>query len=225
MGRIDAYDYEWPAALEEYRTALALKPDYATAHKWYGESLFAIGKLPEALAELDRAMELDPAASIIKVTRAFVLFCARDYQGALAQLKKVLEVDPGFTPVHGNLAGLYVLQGKYAEALAEMDKIPQLSDVGLQWWRAWIYGLSGRRAESLELTRGLEDRSRREYVSHLGIGILWMALDDEDRAFAQFMKACEVREDGLSGVKVDPIFDAVRADPRFQDLLRCVHLE
>jgi serine/threonine-protein kinase len=225
MGSIYRYDYEWLAALQELRTALALKPDYATAHQWYGDSLLALGKLREAQAELDRALELDPASSIIKVVRAGVLVRARDYQGALAQYKKVLEVDPEFNRVHASLAWLYALQGKHAEALAEVDKMPQLSDVGLQWWRAWIYALSGRRAESLELTRGLEDRSRREYVSHVGLGRLWLALNDKDRAFAHLMKACEVRENGLAGVKLDPHFDAARADPRFQDLLRCVHLE
>jgi serine/threonine-protein kinase len=221
MGQIYTYDYEWPAALQEFRTALALKPDYPTAHLWYGESLLSLGKLPEAQAELDGALELDPASSIIKVVRAYVLVCARDYEGALAQYKKVLEMDPGFN-LHGDLARVYALQGKYAEALAEGDTS---SDVGKQWWRAWVYALSGRRAESLELTRGLEDRSRREYLSHAGIGILWLALNDKDRAFEHFMKACERRDVGLSRVKVSPPFDAARADPRFKDLLRCVHLE
>src|SRR5262249_29524130 len=146
-------------------------------------------------------------------------------QGALAQYKKLLEVDPGFNRVHGDLAWVYALQGNYAEALAEVDKIPQAPDVWLQWWRAWIYALSGRRAESLELTRGLEDRSRREYGRHVAIGTLWMALNDKDRGFAHFKKACEQRDPALSGVKVSPFFDAARADPRFKDLLRCVHLE
>src|SRR5262249_15248321 len=225
MGNIYAYDYEWPTALQEYRTALALKPNYATAHQWYGESLAYLGKLPEAQAELDRALELDPSSSIIKVVRAWVLNCARDYQGALAQYKKVLEVDPEFNRARSGLASLYALQGKYAEALAEVDKMREVRDVILQWFHAWVYALSGRRAESLELARGLEDRSQREYVSHVGLGILWMALNDNDRAFAHFMKACEVRAARLALVKVAPIFDAARADPRFQDLLRCMHLE
>src|SRR5262249_16781055 len=82
MGSIYAYDYAWPTALQEFRTALALKPSYPTAHQWYGESLLALGKLREAQAELDRALELDPASSIIKVARAYVLVYARDYQGA-----------------------------------------------------------------------------------------------------------------------------------------------
>src|SRR5262249_55061077 len=121
----------------------------------------------------------------------------------------------------------YALQGKYAEALAEVDKMREVPDFTLQWFRAWVYALSGRRAESLELARSLEDRSRRENVSHVPIGNLWLALNDKDRAFAHFMKACEVREVGLllASVKVSPAFDAARADPRFKDLLRCMHLE
>jgi len=137
----------------------------------------------------------------------------------------VLETDPGFNSVHAWLAQLSALQGKYAEALAEVDKIPEISDVRLQWWRAWIYALSGRRAESLELARTLEDRSLREYVSHVSLGLFWLALNEKDRAFAHFMKGCEAREVSLSGVKVAPAFDAARADPRFKDLLRCVHLD
>jgi len=106
-----------------------------------------------------------------------------------------------------------------------VDKIPQLSDVRLQWWHAWVYALSGRTAESLELVRGLEERFGREYHSHAGIGMLWLALNDKDRAFAHFMKACEVREELLASLKVNLAFDAARADPRFKDLLRCAHLE
>jgi len=225
MGQIYAYDYEWPAALQEFRTALALKPDYATAHQFYGELLLQLGKLPEAQAELDRALQLDPASSIIKVSCANLLAIARDYEGALAQYKKVLEVDPGFVGVHYGLAGLYILQGKYAEALAEVDKTPELTDVGLQWWRAYIYARSGRRAESLELARGLEERFGREHRLHTVMGNLWLALNDMDRAFAHFMKACEGREVGLAWVKVHPDLDAARADPRFKDLLRCRHVE
>jgi serine/threonine-protein kinase len=225
MGMIYRYDYEWPAALQELRTGLALKPGYATAHQWYGQLLLQLGKFREAQAELDKAMELDPASSIIKAARAGVLVAARDYEGALAQYKKVLETDPEFTPVHGHLATLYALQGKYAEALAEVDKIPGISEVGLQYFRAWVYALSGRTAESLELARSLEDRSRREYVSHVTLGSLWMALNDKDRAFAHLMKACEVRDDVLAYVRVFPNFDAARADPRFKDLLHCMHLE
>src|SRR5262249_42694700 len=96
MGGIYVHDYEFSAALQEYRTALALKPDYPTAHQWYGELLPALGNLREAQAEPDRAGELDPASSILKVVRARVLICARDYEGALAQYKKVLEMDPEF---------------------------------------------------------------------------------------------------------------------------------
>ena len=220
-----SHDYEWPAALQEFRTALALKPDYPTAHLWYGWTLVTLGKVREAQAELDRALELDPASSIIKVQRATILVCARDDQGALTQYKKVLEMDPGFDRAHSSLAGLYARQGKYAEALAEYGKIGEVKDVDVQWFRAWVYALSGRRGESLELVRSLEDRSRREHVSHLRLGHVWLVLNDNDRAFAHFMKACEEREVGLTYVKVSPVFDAMRADPRFQDLLRCVHLE
>jgi hypothetical protein len=134
-------------------------------------------------------------------------------------------MDPGFDPVYGNIGTLYALQGKYAEALAEVDKMREARDVWLQGFRAWVYALSGRRSESLELVRGLEERSGREYASYAGLGTLWMALNDKDRAFAHFMKACEVRDPLLQNVKVSPVFDAARADPRFQDLLRCVHLE
>src|SRR5262249_10795093 len=201
------YDYEWPAALQEFRTALALKPGYATAHQWYGNSLLALGKLREAQEEFDKAIELDPASSINKVGRANVLVCARDYEGALAQYKEVREMDPEFKPGQSDLARVYVFQGKYVEALAEVEKIPQITDIGLQWWRAWIYALSGRRAESLELVRGLEERFARKYQWHVGLGTLWLALNDKDRAFAHFMEACKVREVGLTYVKGDPAFD------------------
>lgn len=140
-------------------------------------------------------------------------------------MQKTLELDPSFEAARFVLARDYSAQGKYAQALEELDKIRSVPAIRVQAWRAYLLVLSGRRAEALTLVQDLEERSEREYVPAGGRAGVWMALGDKDRAFALFEKACAQRGPFLAALKSSPYFDSLRSDPRFKDLLRCVHLE
>ena len=115
------YDYDWQTAEKEFRRAIQLNPDYATAHQWYAEYLAWQGRFDEALAESERARQLDPMSLIIATDRGAILFYARKYDRAIDQFRAVLDMDPGFGNARGFLAAAYVQQGKFAEALKEND--------------------------------------------------------------------------------------------------------
>ena len=118
-----------------------------------------------------------------------------------------------------------MLQGKYDDALAELDKIRQAPSGLAEALRARIHARAGRRPEALQLLHDMEERSGRGYVRASQLGIVWVALGDKDRAFALFEKGCSERDSLLHYVKSDPSFDPVRSDPRFKQLLKCLHLE
>src|SRR5467141_637580 len=225
LGLISLYDFDWQTALNEFRAAIELKPDYAAAHKFYGQALTGFGQLEEGLAELERARQEDPTSLIINNNIAYNHLVARDYVGAASRLKKNLEMDPSFWLSHLDLAGAYMLQGKYDDALAELDKIRQAPSGLAEALRARIHARAGRRAEALRLLHHMEERSGRGYVRASQLGIVWVALGDKDRAFALFEKGCSERDSLLHYVKSDPSFDPVRSDPRFKQLLKCLHLE
>lgn len=225
LGLISLVDYDWTTAIHEFRAAIELKPDYATTHQWYAQALDDLGRVQEALAELERARELDPTSLIINQNLGTTEISARDYAAATAQLKKTLEMDPGFEVARLGLLWVYSLQGKYDDALAELDKLRLTPSTTVEALRAQIHALAGRRSEALRILRELEDRSRHEYLAPSSLGLIWLALGDKDRAFALFEKACAVRDSRFRSLKVDPSYDAFRSDPRFKDLLKCAHLE
>src|SRR5438105_6922451 len=103
LGNLAAHEYDWPVAIREFRTAIELKPDYATAHQWYAEALASVGRLPEGRAEIDRALQLDPTSLIINDSSGLLIYFGREYERALAQFRKTLELDPGFDVVHGDI--------------------------------------------------------------------------------------------------------------------------
>jgi TolB-like protein/Flp pilus assembly protein TadD len=225
LGNLSAHEYDWPAAIREFRTATELKPDYATAHQWYAEALASMGRLQEARAEVDRALQVDPTSLIINDCSGFVSYLGRDYERALAEFKKTLEMDPGFDRAYGDIAGVYAAQARYAEALAELDKMHLMPATALQSNRAYIHALAGHRSEALRLLRDLEESAKREYVLPASLATVWAALGDKDRAFALLKKACAEHDSTLLWLKVDPSWDTLRSDPRFKELLACIHLD
>jgi serine/threonine-protein kinase len=225
LGNLSAHEYDWSVAIREFRTATELKPDYATAHQWYAEALASIGRLPEARAEIARALQLDPTSLIINDSSGLISYFGRDYERALAQFNKALELDPGFERAYIDIAVVYAVQARYPEALAELDKIRVVPAVATQSSRAYVHALAGNRSEALRLLQDLEERSRREYVLPVSLAFVWAALGDRDRAFTLLKRACAERDSGLIWLKMDPSWDMLRSDPRFKELLACIHVD
>lgn len=219
----ETFDFDWETAEKEFRRAIELDPNYATAHEWYAEYLGLQGRFGEALAESERARRLDPLSLIIAADKATILYYARQYDAAIAQSRAIKEMDPAFPLAHMALAA-YVEKGRFEEALAEIKDSSQESDIWTSAWQAYVYGRSGREPEAQKALEKV--RASYEHGKTNADPVLWAYLGtgDREQALVWLEKAYATRSNLLTTLKVNPAFDPLRNDPRFIDLLRQVHL-
>ncbi|MGQ0812879.1 MAG: tetratricopeptide repeat protein [Gemmatimonadota bacterium] len=225
-----AFDRDWRAAERAFRRGIELDPRYSTGHTLYGYYLNITGRQEEAIAEARRGVELEPLSLIINAALGWKLHFARRYDEAAAQYHKTLELDPNFPVVHTWLGLTLVQQGKPDEAIAEFQRGVALAGGRLpQWWAqgglGYAYAKSGRPAEARRILEQFEHESRRRYVSPDLMAIIYFGLDDRERAFQWLERAVEERSNWPLYLRVDPMFDTVRNDPRFQRLLKKMGLE
>ncbi|MBI3678871.1 MAG: tetratricopeptide repeat protein [Acidobacteria bacterium] len=221
-----SYEWDWAGAEKDFLRAIEFSPGYATAHQWYAECLVYLGRLDEALAAIERARELDPFSPAINDSMVRILYYSRRYDRALEECRNTLELHPNFDQAHILLGRVYVQKKMFSEAVAEFQKAVALSD-GLPGAIAWLghaYAVSGRKQDALRVLQDLKDLSKRRHVSPFLIAIVYAGLDDREAALAWLEKAYDDREAALRAIKVDPNLDNLRAEARFQDLLRRVGL-
>ena len=218
------YDFDWPGAEAEFQRAIAIAPSSALAHGGYGFFLTMEGRFEEGEAELKRASELDPLnlSSTIRVGLPFVL--RGQYEKGREQYRKVLEMDPNFEFAHFALGSMENWRGRPADAILELQKAPALRSFPLLVANlGYTYAASGRRDEALKL---IDELSRRPYPPPASIAMIYLGLGDKDRVFEWLGKAYEERDgEQLRFLKVEPLYDPVRSDPRFIDLLKKVGLD
>ncbi len=218
------YDWDWAGAEKEYKRAIELSPGYATAHQWYAEYLSHMGRHDEAIAEIERAQELDPLSLIIGAVGGEVLLNAGRSDEAIAQCRKTLELNAGFWVGHRCLGQAYEQEKLYEQSIAEYAKLsgPGVNNPARSPGLARVYLAVGKRAEALKIISNLRELSKQRYVpSYLAMAEISIALGDFDRAIAWLEKAYRARYYGLAlSLKVAREFDLLRSDPRFQDLLR-----
>ncbi len=220
------YDRDWPAADREFKRAIELNPNYPVAHHWYALFLMSVGRMDQALAEIKRAQELDPLSLPINMSVGWVLGMARRPDESVEQLRKTLEMDPNFVVAHHRLGLAYEQQGKYDEAITEFQQVVSLSGgkpMGIAGL-AHAYALSGKREQAQKNLAELLEMSKQRYISPASIAAVYAALGDKDKAFAWLEEADKEHDVMVARLKVDSRFDSLRADPRFQDLLRRVGL-
>ncbi len=217
-----AYDWNWPAAERDFKRAIELNPNYATAHQWYASYLLQMGRFDDATEEIKRAQQLDPLSLIINANKGYYLYFARQYDAAIEQYRKTLEINPGFGVGRFYLAQAYVQKRMYAEAIAEFQKLITSPTDDLETAAAlgYVYAQSGRREEAQKILIEMMELSKNRYVSPLYIATVHTGLGDQDQAIEWLYKAYDARHPGLVLIKVDPMFDGLRADQRFQELLR-----
>jgi DNA-binding winged helix-turn-helix (wHTH) protein/TolB-like protein/Tfp pilus assembly protein PilF len=220
------YDWERRTAEREYRRAIELNPGYVTAHQWYGLFLMQEARFDEALPELRRAQEIDPLSLAVAFNIGlFSIFTGR-YAEATAQLKRTIELEPNYSIARNFLALSYWYQSMPDECLAEYHRCVELlrssahlAGLGLG------YALTRRNAEARAVLDELEDGVSHAYVSPTGLAQVYVALGEKDRALECLERACDERDPWALWNKVNPVFESVRSEPRFQDLLRRVGLE
>jgi DNA-binding winged helix-turn-helix (wHTH) protein/TolB-like protein/Tfp pilus assembly protein PilF len=219
------FDWDWARAEREYRRALELNPDYATAHHWYANYLITMGRHAEAMEEMRLAQRLDPLSTIIEGNIGNHLYYTRRYDRAMEHFRKMLEMEPDFYGTHTNLGGVYEQKGMYGEAISEFEKALALDDnLPTRAWLGHAYALAGMTAAAHEVIGDLEERAQSRYISPYDIAVIYVGLGDVGRAFAWLEKAYQDRSDSLVWLAVDPRLDGIRGDPRLTDLMERVGL-
>lgn len=220
------YDWDVAGAEKGYQRAIELDPNYATAHQWYAVHLAVNGRYPEAIAEIKRAQELDPLSLIINMNVGWVFYFARQYDETLEQCQKTLELDANFALTHWLIGQAYCEKKMYEEAIAEFQKAVALS--GNDPIQIAIlghgYAVAGRPGEAQKVINELLELSRQKYFPPYFIALIYAGLGEKDTAFTWLEKVFAERSADLTVLKAEPMFDPLRSDPRFQDLLRRVGL-
>ena len=195
-------------------------------HHWYSHLLVAQGRFSESLSESLRALALDPLDGGINFHLGFHYFNARQLEQARAQLQKTLAMNPGFGEAHGMLGAVYEQQGRYQEAIAELQKSMELGGIDARGNIGHVYALSGRRGEAQKILRQLQEEAKSKPVSSYNVAKIYAGLGEKEQAFAWLEKALAERDSNLTipGLKVDVLFDNLRSDPRFAELLRRIGL-
>lgn len=222
---VQNYDWDWPRAGKEYRLAIELNPNYATAHHWYAEHLAFLGHFDEALRESERARQLDPMSVIIAADNGVILFYSRQYDRAIAQFHAVQEMDPNLARTT-MIRQAYAQKGMFAEVLAEDEK--WRSRYGDAFWiwsdLAYVYGRTGRQAQAMDALAKVEEWHRRHPMDAAMLVAPYIGMGDKENALIWLEKAYAQHSNAMATLKVDPLYDPLRSDPRFQDLLRRVRL-
>jgi serine/threonine-protein kinase len=227
LGWAHFHDWDWAGAEKEFKRATSLNSSYPTAHIWYADFLTAMGRFDEAEAELNRAAETSPLSPVVGVAAAARDYYARQYPAAIEQCQKTLAQDPAFVPAHVLLGRAELLKGQVADSLTEMRKALELSEGDTNELGALAYVLAGagHSAEANKLLGQLKERAQQTYVQPLALAMVHVALGNRNEALDWLGKAFDDRSDGLVYLKVDPAFDSIRSDPRFQDLAQRVGLK
>jgi adenylate cyclase len=216
------FDWDFSSAESEYKQAIELNPNYATAHHFRALNLMAMEQADLAIAEMNKAQSLEPLSLIINTNLGWMLYFARQYEQAIEQYQKTLEMDKNFYPARFRLGQAYLQTGSIEEAVKEFEEAVTLSDRKARPLAllGYAYGLSGDRTAAERMLKELNELAKKRYVSSLEIARLHLALGETDQVFDCFNKAVEEREGWLIWVKLEPSFDSLRSDPRYAELLR-----
>ena len=223
LGQIsDYYDYDFVTAEKEYRRAIELNPNYATAHQWYAEHLSALKRNDEAIVEIRRALDLDPLSVIMNRIYGDILADGRKYDEAIAQYQKTLDLDPNFTTAHYFLGRAYEFKGMYDEAVAEYTKSQAISILPPETVQKLkdVYARSGWKAYLKMSIDLLMHDSQRTLFPPFVIASFYARLGNNDEAMKALEKGYEEREFRMTLLSVSPEFDGLRSDPRFRELVR-----
>jgi len=227
-----AYDWDWLGAQSDFQQALKLNPKYPTAHQWYASYLMQMGKFSQAKTEIEEAHKLDPLSPIISSNTGLYSYYEHNYDDAIVKYKLTLQSDPDFWVARHYLALAYVQKGMHDDAIRELRSLikapasgPVPDEVVASETEAsaslgFVYGMAGKRAEAEDIIKKLERLAQRRYVSALYFAIVYAGLKDNDHAIEFLNKAYDDRHPGLVLIRIEPMFDALRSDERFKQLVK-----
>ncbi len=212
----------WLLAEREYKRAIELNPNYVTAHQWHAEHLWEMGRHEEAIAEAQLAKELDPFSLLANTALGAAFYFAGMYDKAIEQLRYTIELDPNFLRAHYWLGLSCVQNAMFKDAIEEFQKAISLSGNGAEYLAAlgFAHALAGDKSKAEVILGQLKELSKLKYVSPIDLAMIYVALDEKETAIALLEKGYVEGADRLSSLKVDPVFNSLHSDHRFQDLLR-----
>jgi TolB-like protein/Flp pilus assembly protein TadD len=211
------YDFDWTGSERGFIHALKINPNSAFAHLGYSFFLSYVGRHNEAILETQKAVELDPMDVNMRTNLGLHYYYKREYDTAIEEYRKILELSPNSWYARSHLAVALSQKGLYNEAIEEYAKMEYIQI--FHWHLGYIYGIAGNRDKALEILNQYLELSKKEFVSPTHIAIIYIGLGEKDNALEWLEKTYEQNEAGLQFIKVDPMFDNLRSDPRFQDIL------
>lgn len=219
--------WNWVEAEKEFKLAIALNENYASAHQWYGSFLAARNRLDEAIKETRRTQDIDKNSTVISAQLGLVYFLGHRYDEAIAECKKAMTNDPGSFPARRYLGLAYTQKKMYTEALAEFERAISASGNSPLMKAEYADALarSGDTAKAQAELNNLIEISRQKHVSPYHIAAIFVGLNNKNEAFVWLDKAFQERADWMAFLKVDPRFASLHSDPRFGELLRQMGLE
>ena len=221
---VQNHDWDWQTSEKEFRRAIELNPNDATAHHWYAEHLMWEGRFEEAMDEIGRAHQLDPLSLIVAADRGAILYFWRKNDAAIEQWRSVQEMDPNFSRAH-LIRGAYAEKRMFAEAMADNEKLRTTVPDAAYWsWRAYIEAQAGQTAEADRAIRELLEMNKDQAIDPWLMAFAYAGSGDKDQTVAWLEKAYARHSNELTSLKVNPAYDPLRGDRRFEDLLRRVGL-
>jgi TolB-like protein/Tfp pilus assembly protein PilF len=222
-----SFDWEWSRGEQHFQRAIALDADYATAHYWYSLFLNQVGRVDEALAAAERAVALEPLSPVGTYAVGLAHYCARRFDRAREYAQRVLEVDPTYPLGLRLLGSSLAAEGRYQDAIPLYEQLVESAPANSLYaaWLAHVYGRAGREAEARQILRRFaEQAAAGEYVAAANLAIGHLGVGDTDAALDSLEHALAERSQALTYLKIDPVYDPLRSDPRFVNLLVSVGL-
>jgi len=219
-------DYDWPAAEKAFKRAIDLKPNLAVAHDMYGVFLQSQDRIPEAQAEHRRAIDLEPLTPLFVCDLGWSYYYQRQYDLGMEQANRALEFDPNFVYGHWLVGWIAAVKGQFPAAIASLEKCRQLDDIPM--WHAdlaAVHAMAGIKAEARKILDELTKLSAAgRYVMPDCFFYMHLHLGDYDQAFHWLHKMHDQRSAGIVWLKVEPMCDPIRSDPRFNEWMRRLKL-
>jgi tetratricopeptide (TPR) repeat protein len=221
------YEWDWPAAGREFKRAIELNPNFYTAYEWYAEYLAVMNKIDQAIVEMKRAAELEPFSTSSRVGIARHLYYAKKFDASINHLQQALKLDPNSFLAHAQLGQTYIMKSMYREAITHFEKAVALTgekEAGMLCGLGYAYAVSGKQKEARQILNRLINRSKKEYIPPCYIAGIYVGLGDSDRAFEWLEKAYSDRSEWLPYLNIEHMFEPIRDDPRFGELVEKVGL-
>lgn len=216
------YDWKWVEAEKQFQSAIQLAPNDAMTHSWYGLYLAAMGRNKEAVEQGVRAQQLDPVSPSVNASVGRVFYWSREYDRAIDRFKEVLTLEPKFSNGHTRLGLTYLAQGDQSNALREFQSAQKLAEASpyLDGLLGYVQAKAGNTVEAHRAVEDLIRRSQTQYVPAFGIALIYIGLNDHQRALDWLEKAYQERSPDMAYAKIDPFLDPVRSDRRFLELIQ-----